>query len=68
MDIVLDRSNAIIRMVNDIVSLKRAEMQEMDVQPVAVELIALVCVERSRLAAEHAGVLKRRALRYALGL
>lgn len=56
LDIVLDRSNAIIRMVNDIVSLKRAEMQEMDVQPVAVELIALACVERSRLAAEHAGI------------
>lgn len=56
LDIVLDRSNAIIRMVNDIVSLKRAEMQEMDVQPVAVELIALACVEGSRLAAEHAGI------------
>lgn len=28
----------------------------MDVQPVAVELIALACVEGSRLAAEHAGI------------
>jgi PAS domain S-box-containing protein len=56
LEIVLDRSNAIIRLVNDIVSLKQAELQEMDLQPVALELIAVACVEGSRVAAEQAGI------------
>ena len=54
--IVLDRSNAIIRLVNDIVSLKQAELHELDLQPVALELIAIACVEGSRMAAEQAGI------------
>jgi PAS domain S-box-containing protein len=56
LEIVLDRSNAIVRLVNDIVSLKQAELQEMDLQPVALELIAAACVEGSKMAAEQAGL------------
>ncbi len=56
LQIVLDRSDAIVRLVNDIVSLKQAELQEMDMQPVALELIAGACVEGSKMAAEQVGV------------
>lgn len=56
LEIVLDRSDAIVRLVNDIVSLKQAELQEMDLQPVALELIATACVEGSKMAAEQVGV------------
>jgi signal transduction histidine kinase len=56
LEIVLDRSDAIVRLVNDIVSLKQAELQEMDLQPVALELIAAACVEGSKMAAEQAGI------------
>ncbi len=56
LEIVLDRSNAIIRLVNDIVSLKQAELHELDLQPLALELIAIACVEGSRVAAEQAGI------------
>jgi PAS domain S-box-containing protein len=56
LEIVLDRSDAIVRLVNDIVSLKQAELQEMDLQPVALELIAAACVEGSKMAAEQIGV------------
>lgn len=56
LEIVLDRSNAIIRLVNDIVSLKQAELQKIAVQPVALELIAVACVEGSRIAAQQAGI------------
>ena len=56
LEIVLDRSDAIVRLVNDIVSLKQAELQAMDLQPVALEHIATACVEGSRVAAEQAGI------------
>lgn len=56
LEIVLDRSDAIVRLVNDIVSLKQAELQEMDLHPVALEQIATACVEGSRAAAEQAGI------------
>ncbi|HSN78459.1 MAG TPA: GAF domain-containing protein, partial [Anaerolineae bacterium] len=56
LEIVLDRSDAIVRLVNDIVSLKQAELQEMDLQPVALELIATACVEGSKMAAEQVGI------------
>lgn len=56
LQIVLDRSDAIVRLVNDIVSLKQAELQEMDLHPVALEHIATACVEGSRVAAEQAGI------------
>jgi signal transduction histidine kinase/putative methionine-R-sulfoxide reductase with GAF domain len=56
LEIVLNRSDAIVRLVNDIVSLKQAELQEMDLQPVALEQIALACVEGSKVAGEKAGI------------
>ena len=56
LEIVLDRSDAVVRLVNDIVSLKQAELQEMDLQPVALELIAAACVEGSKMAAEQVGI------------
>jgi PAS domain S-box-containing protein len=59
LEIVLDRGDAIVRLVNDIVSLKQAELQEMDLQPVALELIAASCVEGSKMAAEQVGIRMR---------
>jgi signal transduction histidine kinase len=56
LEIVLDRSDAIVRLVNDIVSLKQAELQELDLQPVALELITAACVEGSKMAAEQVGL------------
>lgn len=56
LEIVLDRSNAIIRLVNDIVLFKQAELQKMLVQPVALELIALSCIDGCRMAARQAGI------------
>jgi PAS domain S-box-containing protein len=56
LEIVLDRSDAIIRLVNDIVSLKQTELQEMDLHALSLEPIANACVEGSRIAAEQAGI------------
>jgi signal transduction histidine kinase len=59
LEIVLDRSDALIRLVNDIVSLKQAELQEMDLQPVALERVASACVEGSRVTADQVGIRMR---------
>lgn len=56
LEIVLDRSDVIVRLVNDIVSLKQAELQEVDLRPVALDLVATACVEGSRATAEQAGI------------
>ncbi len=56
LETVHDRSEAVIRLVNDIVSLKPVEMEDIDLQPVALELIAAACVEGSRMSAEQAGI------------
>lgn len=56
LEIILDRSDAVIQLVNDIVSLKQAEM--VGIEPVRVDLhtVASACVQGSLAAAEKAGI------------
>lgn len=54
--IVLDRSNAVVRLVDDIISLKRAEMYVVDMAPVDLAEVARACAQGSLAAANKAGV------------
>lgn len=56
LEVVLNRGDAIIRLVNDIVSFKQSELQEIDLQEVSLETIAAICVEGSKVAADRAGI------------
>ena len=53
--IVLDRSDAVVRLVNDIISLKRAEMYVVDLAPVDLAEVAHACAQGSLAAANKAG-------------
>lgn len=59
LEVVLNRGDAVIRLVNDIVSFKQTELQEVDLQEVTLQAIAATCVEGSKVAADRAGVLTR---------
>jgi PAS domain S-box-containing protein len=54
--IVLDRSDAVVRLVNDIISLKRAEMHAVDLAPVNLEEVARACVLGSLAAAAKTNI------------
>ncbi len=56
LEIVLDRTDVIIRLVNDIISLKRAEMEALRQEPVALAGVAEACVRGALSAAKQAGV------------
>lgn len=54
--IVLDRTDAIIHLVNDIISLKRADMEALNLVPLALEKVAEASVRGAHHAAKQAGV------------
>ncbi|MFN2166686.1 MAG: GAF domain-containing protein, partial [Anaerolineae bacterium] len=56
LEIVLNRGDAIILLVNDIISLKQAEMQQLELEPTSLEMIATACVQGAQVAAEQAKV------------
>lgn len=62
LEIVLDRGDAVIYLVNDIISLKQADM--VTIEPAQVDITAVVtaCVQGSFAAAERAGISVRHQL------
>lgn len=56
LEVVLSRGDAIIRLVNDIVSFKQSELQELELQEVKLQGIAASCVEGSKVAADRSGI------------
>ena len=56
LEIVLDRSDAVIHLVNDIISLKQADMVTIVPELVDIALVVAACVQGSYAAAERAGI------------
>jgi PAS domain S-box-containing protein len=56
LEIVLNRSDAVIQLVNDIISLKRAEMSDLDLEMIDIAEVANGCVQGSFAAAERLGI------------
>ena len=56
LEIVLDRSDAVIHLVNDIISLKQADMVTIVPELVDIALVVAACVQGSHAAAERAGI------------
>lgn len=54
--IVLDRGDAVIHLVNDIISLKQADMVTIDAAEVDIAAVVSTCVQGSYAAAERAGI------------
>lgn len=52
LEIVLDRTDVVVRLVNDIISLKRAEMDLTTLEPLNLHDIAAACVRGARQTAE----------------
>jgi signal transduction histidine kinase len=53
LQIVAERTDAIIRLVNDVISLKRAELEAMEWAPVSLLDVARGCVRGARVTAER---------------
>lgn len=56
LEVVLNRGDAVIRLVNDIISFKQTQAMELELRPILIQMLAESCVEGSRAAAEQAEV------------
>ncbi|MCB9153180.1 MAG: GAF domain-containing protein [Caldilineae bacterium] len=56
LEIVLDRSDAVIHLVNDIISLKQSDMVTIEAAEVDIASVVTTCVQGSHAAAERAGI------------
>jgi signal transduction histidine kinase len=56
LQVVAERTDAIIRLVNDVISLKRAELEAMEWAPVSLIDIARNCARGARVTAERASI------------
>jgi signal transduction histidine kinase len=56
LQVVAERTDAIIRLVNDVISMKRAEMEAMEWAPVSLLDVARTCVRGARVTAERANL------------
>ena len=56
LEVVLNRGDAVIRLVNDIISFKQTHALQLELRPILLQMLAEACVEGSRAAAEQAAV------------
>lgn len=56
LEVVLNRGDAVIRLVNDIISFKQTELQQVDLEEVSLDAIAAACVDGCKVAADRSGI------------